>query len=155
MTSPKRMTTLESLVTLFVFTLAAIFFVIFVVRTSMNAMEEPSHDEKAGRDAVVQRISPVGEIQVAEAAAPAAAGAAGDGEGTFKKICSGCHAAGLLGSPKFGDKTAWAPRIAQGLDTLYNSALKGKNAMPAKGGNPALSDADVKAAVQYMVSAAK
>lgn len=152
MTSPKRMTTLESLVTLFVFTLASILFVVFVVR---NTMEEPAAEEKGGREAVVARIAPVGEIQVAEVAAPSAAGAAGDGEGTFKKICSGCHAAGMLGSPKFGDKAAWAPRIARGLDSLYNSALKGKNAMPAKGGNPQLSDADVKAAVQYMVNAAK
>ena len=66
-----------------------------------------------------------------------------------------CHGTGVLGAPKFGDKAAWAPRIKQGMDTLYSSALKGKGAMPPKGGNTALSDADVKAGVDYMVSAAK
>jgi cytochrome c5 len=61
----------------------------------------------------------------------------------------------VAGAPKFGDKAAWAPRIAQGKEALYNSALKGKGAMPPKGGNAALSDDAVKAAVDYMAAAAK
>jgi cytochrome c5 len=61
----------------------------------------------------------------------------------------------LAGAPKFGDKAAWAPRIATGAGALHNSALHGKNAMPPKGGNLALTDADVIAAVDYMASAAK
>ena len=61
----------------------------------------------------------------------------------------------MNGAPKLGDKAAWEPRIKGGIDTLYNSALRGKNQMPAKGGNPALPDAEVKAAVDYMVNAAK
>jgi cytochrome c5 len=89
-------------------------------------------------------------------AAPAkSAGGADAGKGTYEKVCFACHATGVAGAPKFGDKAAWAPRIAQGKDTLHASALHGKGAMPAKGGNPALSDADVTAAVDYMVSAAK
>ena len=91
----------------------------------------------------------------AAAAAPAAAGGAADGKGVYEKTCAVCHATGLAGAPKFGDKAAWAPRIATGINTLHNSALHGKNAMPPKGGNMALSDADVMAAVDYMVSAAK
>ena len=87
------------------------------------------------------------------AAAPAAA--AGSGKKTYETVCFACHGAGVAGAPKFGDKAAWAPRIAQGKDALHASALKGKGAMPAKGGNPALSDADVSAAVDYMVAAAK
>ena len=88
--------------------------------------------------------------------APAAEGKGADaGKKTFDTVCTACHGTGVLGAPKFGDKAAWAPRIAQGKDKLYQSALHGKNAMPAKGGNPSLSDADVKAAVDYMVSAAK
>ena len=66
-----------------------------------------------------------------------------------------CHTAGVAGAPKLTDKGAWAPRIAQGKDALYSSSLKGKGAMPAKGGNPSLSDADVKAAVDYMVGQTK
>jgi cytochrome c5 len=75
-------------------------------------------------------------------------------EQNYKASCSACHDAGVAGAPKMGDKAAWAPRIATGMDTLYASAIKGKNAMPAKGGSGA-SDDDVKAAVQYMVAAAK
>jgi len=89
------------------------------------------------------------------AASAPAAGAAGAGKKTFDAVCTACHTAGVAGAPKFGDKTAWAPRIKTGKDALYNAALHGLNAMPAKGGNPSLSDADVKAAVDYMVAAAK
>ncbi len=90
--------------------------------------------------------------------APAAAAQtadAGAGQKTFDTVCTACHTAGVAGAPKVGDKAAWAPRIAQGKDKLYQSALHGKNAMPPKGGNTALPDADVKAAVDYMVAAAK
>ena len=83
------------------------------------------------------------------------ADASGKGEGIYRQSCAVCHTAGVAGAPKLTDKAAWAPRIALGKDALYNSSLKGKGAMPAKGGNPSLSDADVKAAVDYMVSQAK
>jgi cytochrome c5 len=88
-------------------------------------------------------------------AAPAASSGKSDGKGVYEKVCAVCHAAAIAGAPKFGDKSAWAPRIATGIDTLHTSALKGKNAMPPKGGNLALPDADVMAAVDYMVAAAK
>lgn len=88
------------------------------------------------------------------AAAPVAAAAGVGGEALYKQACAVCHAAGVAGAPKFGDKTAWAPRVALGLDGLTASAIKGKNAMPAKGGSTA-SDADIKAAVQYMLAAVK
>jgi cytochrome c5 len=96
------------------------------------------------------------QAQTVATAAPAAAApaAGGNGEATYKQVCVACHAAGVAGAPKFGDKGAWAPRVAQGLPALYNSALKGKGAMPPKGGSPA-PDADIKAAVDYMVGAAK
>jgi cytochrome c5 len=61
----------------------------------------------------------------------------------------------VAGAPKVGDKAAWTPRLKTGIDTLYASAIKGKAAMPAKGGNTSLSDADVKAAVDYMAAAVK
>ncbi|HET8747954.1 MAG TPA: c-type cytochrome [Ramlibacter sp.] len=90
------------------------------------------------------------------AAAPAAAPVNEQGKSVFGKTCALCHAAGVAGAPKPGDKADWAPRIAQGNDTLYKHALEGfngsKGQMPPKGGNPALADADVKAAVDYMVS---
>ncbi|VVE88976.1 c-type cytochrome [Pandoraea bronchicola] len=91
-------------------------------------------------------------------AAPAAAGAGGNleaGKKLYDTVCMACHASGVMNAPKFGDKAAWAPRIATGIDTLHNAAIKGLNAMPPKGGAANASDDDVKAAVDYMVSAAK
>ncbi len=78
-----------------------------------------------------------------------------NGEAIYKATCFACHATGVAGSPIFGDKALWAPRIATGMDALINSALKGKGAMPPKGGNGALSDDEIKAAVTYMVDHAK
>ena len=72
----------------------------------------------------------------------------------YTQICSVCHAAGVAGAPKFGDKVAWAPRIAQGIDALTASAIKGKGAMPPKGGSAA-SEAEIRTVVTYMVNAAK
>ena len=95
----------------------------------------------------------VAAVAAAAPAAPAKA-AAGAGEALYKQACIACHAAGVAGSPKFGDKAAWAPRIQTGLDMLTTSVIKGKGAMPPKGGSAA-SDADIRAAVEYMVNAAK
>ena len=70
----------------------------------------------------------------------------------FEANCAVCHVPGAANAPKFGDKAAWRPRIKSGVENLYKSAINGKNAMPPKGGNAALADADVKAAVDYIVS---
>jgi len=105
----------------------------------------------------------VGELVVASATAVAngviPTAKAADGKGTYDKACFVCHAAGVAGAPKLGDKAAWKDRIVQGNDTLYTHALKGfqgkKGMMPAKGGNASLADADVKASVDYMVGQSK
>jgi len=97
--------------------------------------------------------APAAAVNTAPAAAATAAKP--DGKKLYDTACMACHAAGVAGAPKFGDKAAWAPRIKTGQDALYAAALKGKGTMPAKGGNPATPDADVKAAVDYMVNAAK
>ena len=88
-------------------------------------------------------------------AAAAAASAKPDGKKIYDTTCTACHGAGVAGAPKFGDKAAWAPRIKLGIDALHASALKGKGAMPPKGGNVTLPDADVIAAVDYMVANGK
>jgi cytochrome c5 len=94
---------------------------------------------------------------IAVASSPATSGGAAkaDGKKVFEQVCTVCHTAGLAGAPKFGDKAAWAPRLATGMPALYNAALHGLNAMPAKGGDAALSDDEVKSAVNYMAAAAK
>lgn len=102
--------------------------------------------------------APAAEVKAAEpvavAAAPAPVAAGKSGEEVYKAVCSMCHAAGLMNAPKFGDKTQWEPRIKQGYDTLVTNATKGIRSMPAKGGNPGLSDAEVAGAVKYMANAA-
>ncbi|WP_334022597.1 c-type cytochrome [Burkholderia gladioli] len=88
-------------------------------------------------------------------AAPAVApGGAGAGKALYDSVCVACHAAGVLGAPKFGNKADWAPRLKDSMDTVYNYALHGKGSMPPKGGSNAPDD-QVKAAVDYMVGAAK
>jgi cytochrome c5 len=81
------------------------------------------------------------------------------GESIYKKVCAMCHAANVAGAPKPGDKADWEPRMAQGIETLHKHAIEGftgtKGMMPARGGSPALTDDEVKSAVDYMVAMSK
>ena len=116
---------------------------------------------------VAERIKPVGQVDVASAdtqrepvkIAVAASPPGRDGQQVYQVACVACHGAGIAGAPKLEDKGQWAKRIAKGVDTLYASAVNGvkgsAGVMPAKGGNPALSNAEVKAAVDYMVAQSK
>jgi cytochrome c5 len=94
-----------------------------------------------------------------EAAAPAQQAAAtpqkADGKAVYDKVCFACHQTSVANSPKLGDQAAWAPRIKTGMDSLVQSVIKGKGAMPPKAGNPALNDAEIRAAVDFMVSQSK
>ena len=117
---------------------------------------------------LLARIEPVAKVAVAgqdnsalEPKAPAGAAAAADlsGEEVYSQACVACHGAGIAGAPKFGDKAAWAERLAQGADTLHKHALAGYQGkagfMPAKGGRTDLTDQSVMNAVDYMAEAAK
>lgn len=128
------------------------------------------HEDKMYQDQLEMRIKPVGEVnvageprvakpkpapvQVAQAAAPAKSG-----EDVYNSACVACHGAGVAGAPKMGDAADWAPRIAQGMDTLYKNAIDGYQGeaglMPPKGGFMNLSDPEVNAAVDYMVDKSK
>mgnify|MGYP006275788925 CR=1 FL=1 len=107
---------------------------------------------------VVKVVSPeqyaawVGEQKQKSAAAGAATL---DGKGVYEKVCVACHGSGVAGAPKLGDKAAWASRVKQGQDVLYEHALKGIRTMPAKGGAPDMADAQIKSAVDYLVAAVK
>jgi cytochrome c5 len=120
--------------------------------------EKKTADAPAAAPAPVAAPAPAPATQVAAAASAAPAAPAANpeaGKSAYNKTCALCHAAGVAGAPKPGDKADWAPRIAQGKDTLYKHALEGfngaKGAMPARGGNSSMSDDDVKAAVDHMV----
>ncbi len=73
------------------------------------------------------------------------------GKAIYEKSCAACHATGAAGAPKFGDKVAWKGHIKEGLDHLVEAAIRGTGAMPPRGGNPQLSDAELRAAVAYIM----
>lgn len=119
-----------------------------------------SATETAKAKAIAERIKPVGEVEIGQALVSTAnAAGAEKGKVAYDATCGTCHAAGIAGAPKTGDAGAWKDRLAKGKDALYNNAIKGfqgkSGFMPAKGGNASLADADVKAAVDFMVSKSK
>lgn len=136
--------------------LFGIFFVCIFAAKLLVANGDAPHPEQLAL--IGERIKPLGAVVTDPAAlvkvsAPAAARAPLSGEQVNAKLCAGCHGAGVLGAPKTGDKAVWAARIsaAGGLDALVTHAIQGKNAMPPKGGDPSLSDDEVRAAVEYML----
>ena len=115
-------------------------------------IEVPAYSADAGSAAVVDTAEVVAEeavaaevIQVADVVSTTL------GESTYNMSCSACHATGAANSPIVGDKLAWKPRLETGVIALHASALKGKGVMPAKGGNPTLTDDAVIEAVNYMI----
>ncbi len=117
-----------------------------VLSVSVFAMGgRPKGDEEAAN----RRIAPVAKVELA-AAAPATTGER-SGEQIYTAICGACHDAGVAGAPKTGDKAAWAPRNAQGLDALLKSAIAGKNAMPPRGGSDA-NDVELARAIVYITN---
>lgn len=111
--------------------------------------------------AAAPAVAPVAPVAAASAAAsatpaPVAVAAAGGnaGEALYKQACQLCHAAGVAGAPKFGDKAAWAERLKDGIDGMTKIAIAGKGAMPPRGGTQA-SDAEIRAVVEYMAAAVK
>lgn len=155
--------------------LVALTIVLFIVAQIIGGKPAKTVEATADAKAVAERIKPVGELTVGVAAEKVAsssnavmdaiipsanaAGAEDKGKKIYDATCMACHAAGVAGAPKLGDKANWAPRIAQGMDTLHTHAIKGfqgkAGMMPPKGGNMAAKDDDIKAAVDYMVSQSK
>ncbi len=153
----------------FVVPIALIFAIIHFVMGG----EKPRAGDAVYDKAILERIRPVGSVPASAiekgpsplvpvpapvavvAAAADGAKAAPNGKAIYDAKCQVCHAAGVAGAPKLGDKAAWAPRLSAGAAAMHASAIKGKNAMPAKGGDTSLPDDDVKAAVDYMLAQSK
>ncbi len=153
--------------------LAALMAIFMILGISFGGISESP--EKANAEAM-ENTAPVAKVQVqgdepeartlednteiAVAEKSTAMGGDDAGKTTYGSICVACHGSGIPGIPQLGDTAAWAPRIEQGNDTLYEHAINGYTGssgmpMPAKGGNPSLSDDDVKAAVDYIVSSSQ
>jgi cytochrome c5 len=112
--------------------------------------DPPPVTSAAGQQAVAAEAT-----QRAPAASLTSSSAPADsnaGSQVYLQTCAFCHDKGIAGAPRVGDSEVWGLRLARGKDALYASAIRGKGAMPARGGNPALADADIEAAVDYILA---
>ncbi|MCC7220477.1 MAG: cytochrome c5 family protein [Candidatus Contendobacter sp.] len=125
--------------------------VLFLVAALIGVISRVPPDDGSRKGvAVIERIKPVAQVAIA-VPKPAGAEIKLTGQEVYNKVCINCHAAGVLGAPKVGVKELWEPRFAQGLNTLVNNALSGIRAMPAKGGDPSLTEANIHDAIVYML----
>ncbi|NKF22028.1 cytochrome c5 family protein [Solimonas sp. C16B3] len=137
--------------------LFGIFFVCIIAARWLDRGDE--HDEPGAKARLEARIAPVGQVVtdpsvlVKMAAQTQTSRPAMTGEQVYSKVCTGCHAAGVLGAPKVGDKAAWSERLKaqDGVDGLLKKAESGLNAMPPRGGDASLSDDELKGAIEYML----
>ena len=123
--------------------------IILLVNMVVSGNKVGAGSDTLTQEAITKRIAPVAGFELVDANAPKVFKT---GEQVFAAVCTACHTAGVAGAPKMGDNAAWAPFIKSGYDTMLNVALHGKGGMPAKGGNPTLSDYEVARAVVYMAN---
>ena len=151
-------------VTFFIAVLAALSafaLIILVIANFLYSGDEKLADSRVQK-AVTERIKPVGNVYVGSVPADVASSSGAqepivavalevNGEEVYQQVCAACHNAGVLNAPKPGDAAAWEPRMAKGIETLYENAIIGIGAMPAKGGRADMSDEAIRAAVDYLV----
>ena len=136
----------------FLIGLGGIIFVIANILDNRAAGDELAPERLAHME---QRLQPVGQVNTdpnANVTMPVVDEGAANmpPEQIVAEVCAGCHASGVLGAPKIGDAGAWAKARSAGLDAMVKNAINGKNAMPPRGGNPGLTDSQIKAAVEFM-----
>ena len=132
--------------------IAVLFYAVANLVTSELVDED--HDGRM-QAKIEENIRPVGQVNVGSvpASAPAAAAAAPrSGDEVYNCACAACHASGVAGAPKLGDQGAWGVRASKGVDALLSSVVNGLNAMPPKGGCATCSDAELKGAIEHMLS---
>jgi cytochrome c5 len=135
--------------------------VAFIGNQSGGKFKEPAAPAGSGAAPAAAASAPPSAAGVPIAAIPAAVAKAPastakvDGAAVYASGCNVCHAAGVAGAPKLGDKTAWAPRMGLGIEGLTASVIKGKGAMPPRGAVANATDEQLRGAVEYMVTASK
>lgn len=129
------------------------FIILIAANLITSVVEEEQGEDPRQRAVILERIKPIGSVNIAGAVTAPPVAATMSGADVVAASCNSCHSIGLLGAPKIGDKPAWSQRLAAegGLDGLTASAIKGKNAMPPKGG-AMVSDAEIRAAIEYMLT---
>ncbi len=132
----------------------AAFFIplIVILLLLIYADSRTKHSSVPNTESTLKIIKPVANLNFVDSTAPKAIKT---GEGVYKSVCASCHTSGAAGAPKFEDAAAWTARVSKGYDYLVSSAIKGKNAMPARGGAAPddVSDYEIARAVVYMVNA--
>jgi cytochrome c5 len=112
--------------------------------------QEEAQTKTAGREKESKTMA-AGSPGTAEQSGTGATTSVGQGEEIYKQTCSSFHATGVAGAPKTGDAQAWSSRIAKGEEQMVQNAINGIGAMPPKGGNPSLSEEEIRASVNYMI----
>jgi cytochrome c5 len=132
--------------------LVPIIIIVLLIQYVANDKKVGAGSSAQTEEAIVARISPVANegYTFKDATGPKVLQS---GEAVYKMVCAACHDSGAAGAPKFADAAGWSPRIAQGYDKVVANAINGLRAMPAKGGNPDLDDAEVARAVVHMANA--
>lgn len=124
--------------------------VLFMAASLISVVDNIAPDDGSRKQsAVLERIKPIARVSFEQPKPVVAVQLSA--KQVYDKVCAACHATGTLGAPKVGDKAQWEPRFAQGLDTLVTHATNGIRAMPAKGGDPSLTEANLKDAIVYML----
>ncbi|NMQ19825.1 cytochrome c5 family protein [Candidatus Competibacter phosphatis] len=124
--------------------------VLFMAASLISVVDNIAPDDGSRKQsAVLERIKPIARVSFEQPKPVVAVQLSA--KQVYDKVCAACHATGTLGAPKVGEKAQWEPRFAQGLDTLATHATNGIRAMPAKGGDPSLTEANLKDAIVYML----
>ena len=123
--------------------------VLFLAVIACSKKDEIKTEQAKQATPTEQKSTPM--EQTKQQAAAGSTAASDSGKAVYQNTCAACHETGVAGAPKMGDKMAWTGRINKGKDQLVQSVIKGMGTMPPNGGNPSLSEAEIRASVDYMV----